>query len=183
MLGNAAYDPQLLNLLYEETEGNAFFMVEVVRAWAEEAGQLSDVGQVDLPATVLTGGMKQIVQRRLKKVPAWAYGGLQVAAVMGRNLNLDILDRILSPILSLMTGEDISASVSTVWREKRGLTLNDWLLVCADNAILEIYDGDWRFSHDKLREQLLVDLDTEQMRLLRRQVEKATNAIKRSTNN
>lgn len=87
------------------------------------------------------------------------------------------LDRILAPILSLMTGEGISVSISTVWREDRGLNLNDWLLVCADAAILEVHEGDWRFTHDKLHEQILADLDAEQLRVLCSQVEKAYNAL------
>jgi eukaryotic-like serine/threonine-protein kinase len=173
MLGSAGRNPHLLDLVYKETEGNAFFMVEVIRAWAEEAGHLGEVAQYELPDSVLTGGMQHFVQRRLKRVPDWAYGGLQVAAVLGRKLDLEILDKILSPILSFMTGADISVTVSTIWREKRSLTLNDWLLVCADAAILEVQNGDWRFTHDKLREQVLTDLDADQMRLLRRQIEKA----------
>ncbi len=172
MLGSRATTPEVTDMLYRETEGNAFFMVEVVRALAEEAGQLSQVGEFELPASVFTGGMQQISQRRLKRVPNWAYGGLQVAAVMGRKLNLDVLDKILSPILNLLTGDDVSASLSTVWREGRHLNLDDWLLVCADDAILEIHEGYWRFTHDKLREQILADLDSDQMELIRRQVER-----------
>jgi serine/threonine protein kinase len=177
MLGSVGDDPQILEQVYKETEGNAFFIVEVIRAWAEEAGHLSNVGQVELPETVLTGGIRNIIQRRLNRVPTWAYGGLQVAAVVGRKLDLDLLNKILSPIFSLMTGDDISVSVSTVWRENRGLNINDWLLVCADAAILEVHEGDWRFTHDKLREQLLADLNSEQMRLLHRQIKKAAEAL------
>jgi hypothetical protein len=80
-----------------------------------------------------------------------------------------------------MTGDDISVSVSTIWRENRGLSINDWLLVCADAAILEVHEGDWRFTHDKLREQLLADLNTDQMRLIRRQIKKASEARSVST--
>ena len=177
MLGSVGHDPQILEQVYKETEGNAFFIVEVIRAWAEEAGHLSNVGQFALPEAVLTGGIRNIVQRRLNRVPTWAYGGLQVAAVVGRKLDLDLLNKILSPIFSLMTGDDISVSVSTVWRENRGLNINDWLLVCADAAILEVQEGDWRFTHDKLREQLLADLNSEQMRLLHRQIKKAAEAL------
>ncbi len=181
MLGAAGSDPRLLELVDKETEGNVFFIVEVIRAWAEEAGHLSAVGQFALSEAVLTGGIQHIVQRRLNRVPDWAYGGLQVAAVAGRKLNLEVLDHILSPLFSLLPGENISASVSTVWREKRNLNLNDWLLLCANAGILEIQDGDWRFSHDKLREQILADLDAAQMRLLRTRVDKAFTALYGST--
>ncbi len=177
MLGPLGNEPGLVELVEKETEGNAFFIVEVIRAWAEEAGHLSDVGQFELSSAVMTGGMQHIVQRRLKRVPDWAYGGLQVAAVAGRTLNLEVLDRILSPLLGLLTGQGISVSISAVWREDRSLNLNDWLLVCANAAILEIRDGDWRFAHDKLREQILADLDAAQLRLLRNHVNKAFVAL------
>jgi predicted ATPase len=177
MLGSVAHDPEILELVYKETEGNAFFVVEVIRAWAEEAGHLTNVGQFALPESVLTGGISHIVQRRLNRVPTWAYGGLQVAAVAGRELDLDLLNEILSPIFSLMTGDDISVSVSTVWRENRGLNINDWLLVCADAAILEVHQGNWRFAHDKLREQLLADLNNDATRLIRSQIKKASDAL------
>jgi len=93
---------------------------------------------------------------------------------MGRQLDLGALDIVLSPILSLVSGDSVAVSISTVWREERGLNLDDWLLVCADAAILEVHDGNWRFSHDKLREQLIADLDEDQLQLIRRHVQKAT---------
>ncbi|MCP5094324.1 MAG: AAA family ATPase [Chloroflexi bacterium] len=40
MLGEIGQQPEVLALLQRETEGNAFFAVEVVRALAEEAGRL-----------------------------------------------------------------------------------------------------------------------------------------------
>src|SRR5438552_1680852 len=70
MLGAAGRQPRLIELLQRETEGNVFFLVEVVRALAEEAGQLGNVGLRDLPERVSAGGVRQIVQRRLNRVPA-----------------------------------------------------------------------------------------------------------------
>ena len=170
MLGAAGRNPKVVDLLCRETEGNAFFMVEVVRALAEEAGQLDEVGHFELPEEVLTGGIARLIQRRLRMVPDWAFGGLQVAALLGRTLDLRILDQVLSPILSLMTGQDLSVSVSSAWREQRGLRLEDWLLVCADAAIIEAQGDEWRFTHDKLREQLLADLDEQQKSMLQKQI-------------
>src|SRR5262249_43199459 len=50
MLGDAGRRPEVLELLKKETEGNVFFLVEVVRALAEQAGRLTEIGRATLPA-------------------------------------------------------------------------------------------------------------------------------------
>src|SRR5581483_10068675 len=54
MLGAGGTQPQIVNLLQHETEGNPFFLVEVVRALAEEAGRLDKIGEMTLPKEVFT---------------------------------------------------------------------------------------------------------------------------------
>src|SRR5262249_375210 len=58
MLGETGSQANVLELIQRETEGNAFFIVEVVRALAEEAGHLDDIGRSTLPAQVFAGGIK-----------------------------------------------------------------------------------------------------------------------------
>jgi tetratricopeptide (TPR) repeat protein len=154
MLGEAGKQPQVLDLINRETEGNAFFMVEVVRALAEESGRLSDVGRTTLPAQVFTGGVQQIVRRRLARVPEWAQSLLKPAAVAGRELDLKI-------ITSLNT---------------QSFTVDAFLAVCAEAAVLEVVDNRWRFAHDKLRERLVGDLSDDERRQLNRQVAEAIEA-------
>ena len=91
MLGEAGAQQQVLNLLHSETEGNAFFLVETVRALAEEAGRLQDIGKTTLPETVFAGGVKQIVRRRLERVPAQHHPLLKLAAIAGRALEVEVL--------------------------------------------------------------------------------------------
>jgi hypothetical protein len=91
MLGTAGRDPEVLDLLQKETEGNTFFIIEVVRALAEEAGQLDQIDHMSLPSTVSTGGMQMVLRRRLNRVPEQARALLQVAAISGRELDLNIL--------------------------------------------------------------------------------------------
>src|SRR5258708_18904875 len=73
----------LTELLARETEGNVFFVVEVLRALAEEAGQLDLIGVTTLPTRVFSSGMKTIVQRRLNRLPDWVRPLLQAAAIAG----------------------------------------------------------------------------------------------------
>src|SRR5439155_10807584 len=50
---------------------------------------------------------------------------------------------------------------------------DDWLLCCAEAGVLEVRDQEWRFAHDKLREQLLEDLALAVRRELHRGVAEA----------
>ncbi len=149
MLGEAASDPQLLALINKETEGNIFFIVEVIRALAEEAGSLIDIGKTELPQRVMAGGMQQVLRRRLNRMPAWSQSMLKLAAIAGRQLDQAIL-KTAAP------DTDIEAFVTEG----------------ANAAVFDVVDGNWRFAHDKLRETLLHDLaDDEEPQLYRKVAE------------
>ncbi|WP_420644914.1 protein kinase domain-containing protein [Candidatus Leptofilum sp.] len=136
MLGDVGADPNVLALLQRETEGNAFFLVEVVRALAEEAGRLSAIGQMSLPQQLFPQGIQTIVQRRLARVPQTAVPLLVGTAFAGRQLDLNLL-------AELVTITDTPMPLET------------WLATCAETAVLELFNGNWRFAHDKLRAGIL----------------------------
>jgi tetratricopeptide (TPR) repeat protein len=152
ILGPVGTHPEMLQLLQQESEGNTFFLIEVVRALAEEVGSLERIDHTALPARVVPGGVRQIVRRRLGRVPSWARGLLEIAAVAGRELDLAVLERLA------------------------GLELDAWLRAGADAAVLEVAEGRWRFAHDKLREQLLDDLPEAARPALHRRVAEAIEA-------
>lgn len=154
MLGESGKQPDVLELLQRETEGNAFFLVEIVRALAEEAGQLADVGRMTLPATVFTGGIRKISQRRLSRVPQRCRPLLKQAAVTGRQLDKALLG---------LFAQDVS--------------VENWLNACANAAVLEVTDNRWRFAHDKLRETVVAELSDDERPLLHRQVAQAIETI------
>lgn len=154
MLGEAGRQPQVLELLRRETEGNAYFMVEVVRALAEEAGQLDQIGAATLPEQVFAGGIKVVVRRRLERVPESARYLLEIAAVAGRELDLKLLRDIEPEVL-----------------------LDNWLTACANAAVLDVQDDRWRFTHDKLRETILDDLSLEHARAIHRQIAQAIEQV------
>ena len=145
MLGEAKQPAALLDLLQRETEGNALFVVEVVRALAETAGSLDKVGGMDLPSRVFAGGVRAMLQRRLQHVPSAAQRLLRLAAVAGRQLDLELLRRFETD-------------------------LDTWLRACSDVAVLEVSEQTWRFSHDKLRERLLEDLAPHEQQQLHREI-------------
>jgi tetratricopeptide (TPR) repeat protein len=154
MLGPSAGRAGLIDYLCRETEGNPFFLVEVVRALAEQAGQLGDIHRVDLTEGLLTGGIERIVLQRLGRVPRGAYALLEVAAALGRQLDLPVLAHLA-----------------------RDVELESWLLVCANAAVLETRASNWRFAHDKLRESLLSRLEPERRTAIYQRVVRAMHAV------
>lgn len=154
MLGARGANKQVVELLQTETEGNLFFLVETVRALAEEAGSLDHIGTQTLPDSVFTGSMQRLIQRRLHKVEA-VYEPIQnLAAVIGRDIDIDLL----------------------VQQYER-IQVEAWLINAAEYAILDIQDNMWRFAHDKLREFILADMDTEALQNYHHMAAEAIEAI------
>jgi predicted ATPase len=131
MLGDAGNHPALIDLLQRETEGNVYFLVEMLRALAEDAGRLEAIGSEPLPEHIYAGGVEELVQRRLQRVPGAERRILKLAALAGRDLDLKILRR---------------AAPHIKWDE--------WLETCAEASVLVYEEGAWAFAHDKLREYL-----------------------------
>ncbi|HEX2620495.1 MAG TPA: protein kinase, partial [Phototrophicaceae bacterium] len=152
MLGQSGQNAEVVALLKRETEGNIFFIVEVVRALAEDSGDLANVGMRTLPEHVFTGGVNAVVRRRLERVPRAAMRLLNLAAIAGRELDLALLSQIAPEV-----------------------RLDSWLMQCT--SVLEVQDNRWRFAHDKLREALLKNLDTEPTRVMHGQVAAAMEKL------
>jgi len=154
MLGESGGQSEVVTLLKRETEGNVFFIIEVIRALAEETGNLDDIGRMTLPENVFAGGINTIIQRRLENLPGWTHKLLQIAALMGRHQNRVVLQH-LSP----------------------DANLDLWLIECANGAVLEILDGEWQFTHDKLREAIIDSLSDEERKAIHTQIAEAIETI------
>lgn len=140
MLGDAGRTPQVVDLLHRETEGNVFFVVEVVRALAEVVGNLDQIGRMTLPAQIFAGGIQSAVQRRLNRLDEASRQLLQYAAVMGRDFDIELLKLINTEI-----------------------DIQHWLANCVNAAVLEVEGDVCRFAHDKLRVGIM-DLASEERR-------------------
>jgi len=147
MLGEAGRTPQVVDLLRRESEGNVFFVVEVVRALAEEVGNLEEIGRMTLPARVFAGGVQTVLQRRLVRLDEDSKQLLRYAAVMGRELQLDILTKIMP---------DMNMQV--------------WAANCINASVLEVDEEVYQFAHDKLRIGLLEMIDADERRQFHKKV-------------
>ena len=138
VLGGQGVSDDLVDRLQKETEGNPFFLVEVLRSLAEDAGRLDQIAAMELPEKVLTGGIQRIIQVRIGRLPEGARPPADLAAVAGRDIDPELM-RVLCPELDL----------------------DDWIDVGLGIALLENRDGRVRFAHDKLREGLLDEFEDE----------------------
>ncbi len=154
MLGASGKYAPVLSLLERETEGNAFFLVEVVRALAEDAGRLDSVGSVTLPEYVFAGGVQEVLRQRLARLPGDAQPLLKLAAVLGRQLDTTLLAH-------WFPGSDVDA----------------WLTLAANAAVVDARGDVWLFSHDKLREVVLLGLDDAERPLLHQRAAEAIEAV------
>lgn len=180
MLGEVAAQHEVFDLLRRESEGNAFFLIEVVRALAEESHQLSDIGRTTLPERVFAGEMQTILRRRLNRLPEWAKPLLKRAAILGRAVDLEVLTTLYtalsarpdSEMMALRTRQLLPAAIA----DNPQLVISKFLAACADAAVLEVHQDIWRFSHDKLRETVLADLSETERPALHREVAEAIEA-------
>lgn len=126
-------EPAIINMLERETEGNVFFIVEVMRILAERAGQFDQIAFQTLPIDVFSGGIHAVIQRRLNRLPETMLDLLNVAALAGRNIDLEVLKH----------------------HNQHNLDLERWLMQCNNAVVLEFVDDEWQFSHDKIRMALI----------------------------
>jgi tetratricopeptide (TPR) repeat protein/tRNA A-37 threonylcarbamoyl transferase component Bud32 len=131
-------DDEMVAFLKQQTEGNAFFLVEILRSLAERSGDLNNLNIYYLRSSLITEGIQHVADYRLSLVPEDAMPLLKLAAVIGRYLDLDLM-RELAP------NEDLDL----------------WISDCT-YTVLDIDEGRWRFMHDKVREALLLKIPYEE---------------------
>jgi tRNA A-37 threonylcarbamoyl transferase component Bud32 len=132
MLGQSGARREIVDYLNQESEGNAFFLVEIARRlieeWERSGGAAPELGARPL----LTHGMEDLLASRIERVCPSDRALLALAAVAGRQLDEPVLARLAPEV-----------------------ALEDWLASCANAAIVEVTENTWHFSHDKLREYIL----------------------------
>jgi class 3 adenylate cyclase len=153
---------RLVRAVHQETEGNPFFVSEIVNLLASE-GQLE--GGADLREVVVTipQGVREVVGRRLDQLSRECNFTLSAASVIGREFGVDVLDRVVC--------DEIRAKLPQ-YEDK--LTREQLLEVIdeavAARVIAPVSDtvGRYSFSHALVREALYEELGvTRRVRLHR----------------
>jgi tetratricopeptide (TPR) repeat protein len=145
MLGEPGKRDELVQTIQRNSEGNTFFIIETVRAMAEEHGSLEKVTTAELPQVVFTGSMRELMRRRLSQVGA-QYTEIQtLAAVIGREIDTQLLKHAFDAD-----------------------RLQLWLANASDYGVIEVKGNAWRFAHDKLRETLIADIPSDTLPTLHR---------------
>ena len=139
VLATDAPPESLVKLVQRESEGNVFFLIEVLRALAEVSGSLDEILHTSLPERVLAGGVVRVLQQRIDRLPADGKPLLTLAAAWGRSIDPALLQHVYT----------------TTQPEVPAVPLDAWLGRCHQLAILEPHEDAWRFAHDRLREHIL----------------------------
>lgn len=150
ILGETGGISQVVELLKRETEGNVFFIVEVLRTLAQDVEHIQQIGTRTLPVKVFSEGVQRVLQQRLNHITDAERELLQTAAVMGRQLDLDLL-MFIAP----------------------GLDMLQWLVSCESAALIVAQDERWHFAHDKLREALIAEMESAQLHWVHQRVAQA----------
>ena len=137
--------------LYDETDGNAFFVVCLLQALQEQVAQEGEIPGVDeLPQTgphvapnlTLPHALRRTVQQWLRGVPVNSHGILQMIAAFGRRIDFTTLRQLI----------DVP--------EGELLEILDGLLT--HHVLDEVEHGRYYdFNHDKIREVVYYDLRSE----------------------
>jgi class 3 adenylate cyclase len=147
LAGRAGRPPpdELVSLVYDETEGNPFFVEEVFLHLKERGVLFDATGRwrdgVELGDTEVPGTVRLVIQRRLERLPDDVRRVLTVAAVVGRAASFELL-------------------LATAGLEEEALL--DALENAEHASLVEGHDrgGEviYSFVHEQIRQTLLADL-------------------------
>lgn len=136
MLGEVGAREEVVRFVERESEGNTFFMIDLIQTLADMVGSLDEIGKITLPDSLVSRGVIEVTQARVERLPLDYHPLLRLAAVIGREIDLDLLTYVDDEF-----------------------DIFDWLNACSEVSLLTIRDGKWQFAYDKIRDGLLLSID------------------------
>ncbi|HKG36769.1 MAG TPA: AAA family ATPase [Solirubrobacterales bacterium] len=130
--------PELAAAVHAQTEGNPFFVSEVVRLLASEG----NLGPSGAPAIAIPEGVRDVVGRRLDRLSEEANEALRVGAAVGRDFEGEVLERVLA-------GQGENGSRPDAVRVEEALAEG-----VAAQLLEQRSPGRFRFAHALVRETL-----------------------------
>jgi predicted ATPase len=145
----------LVTAVYQATEGNLFFITEVVRLLAQEEYQAAIRGPQS--SIAIPQGVRAAVERRLQALSAECQQVLTLAAVMGREVDVAALESAGAMLRPSLTGERLLEVLEEA---------------VAARIIAEVPQavGRYSFTHALIRETLYAELSTARRVRLHRQI-------------
>jgi len=145
--------PRLADFLHRESEGNPFYAVEYLR-WLIENGvvridsrrRISGLRAGMLREGALPSGVRSLIQARLARLDEEARTLLELAAVIGRDFDLELLRRA--------DGREESGTLGTIGA------------LTASGLVVETSEQTYHLSHDKLRQVLYEGIEGPRRRTL-----------------
>jgi DNA-binding SARP family transcriptional activator/tetratricopeptide (TPR) repeat protein len=144
--------------LHEETEGNPFFVEEIVRHLLEAGVHAGSASASELQRFGLPEGVKQVIVWRLGRLEPPAIELLRVAAVIGRDVDVTLLERVV-----LLAEDEFLAALEEA--------LAAGLLVESDET-----PGSYLFSHALIRETLYEGMSVPRRARIHKRVGEAIEA-------
>ena len=151
----AGIEPELalVNRIYEETEGNPFFLAQIVNLMAQEGTLTAPLADVHLPE-----GVREALGRRLDRLSDEANALLTTLAVVGRNFD--------HPVTQALSGHDAATTLGLIEEALRARVIDE-----TGRA------GEYRFTHALMQETLLGELSAARQVLLHGQIAEAFEAL------
>lgn len=145
LLGSAGELPIVNALLFRETDGNPYFLLEVMRALAEQTGNLEDIGIKTLPNQLFAEGLAEALASRLTMLSDDQRALLATLALDHTHIDPQLLAAL--------------ADSQDPYR---------WLLDAHEAHILSAEGGVWHFAHVQLQRAsctLLSDVERQEAHL------------------
>jgi predicted ATPase len=153
-------DSETVQRLYQATEGNPLFVVEMVRAtFSDKRGERGDIAPRSpiVNLTSLPPKVQAVIHARLAHLSPAARSFAQLAATFGRAFTFEALAKA-----SDKDEETLVRELDELWQRR---------------IIREQGGNAYDFSHDKLREVTYTDMSAARRRLLHRRVAQALETV------
>jgi len=144
--------------LYEETEGNPFFVEEILRQLLEAGVHAGSATASELQSFGLPEGVKEVIAWRLGRLEPPAIELLRVAAAIGRDVDAALLERVV-----LLAEDDFLSALEEA--------LAAGLLIESDEN-----PGSYVFSHALVRETLYEGMSVPRRARIHKRVGEAIEA-------
>ena len=157
----------LAGRLYEETEGNLFFLMEIVKALfetdlirLEEGAWHGDFARISEEELPLPASVSEAVRARVQRLEEKAQEAMRLAAVLGRAFDFEVLNAVWD------RGEEATLEA-----------LDDLLRQRLIDESTDEADADYAFTHHKIQEVVYEELPRRWRQHLHGQVGAAMEAL------